>query len=204
MVQTGYCRIVPCRAYRVRRHVGQQVGTGGGAYLVVDDRKRVAFLRQPQHGFGKIAAARAIDPAGAENEMPASGLPDELLTLQLGAPVHTERPGGVGLAPRLVAAAVEHIVGGVVDQPGIAVSGFLRQYAGSQRIDGARAFCFVFGLVHGGVSPGIDDDVRLMPPDAITQAVEVLQVCLLPPKSDQFAQRRQRTLQFPADLAILA
>ena len=115
MVQAGQFRLLPCGAEGVGGNIGQQVRAGRRADLVVDDGETVTLLRQPQHGLGEVAAARAIHPAGAENQVPASRLPDELLAFQLGRAIYAERRGGVCFPPRSVAAAVKHIVGGVMN-----------------------------------------------------------------------------------------
>src|SRR3972149_3488473 len=96
----------------------QQVCAGWRTNLVVDDPEAVALLSQSQHGLGKVATVCAIHPTGTKDQVLASCLPDELITFQLGRSIHAERPGGVCLQPRLVAASVKYIVGGVVNQPG--------------------------------------------------------------------------------------
>ncbi len=49
--------------------------------------------------------------------MPRAGS-HPLLAFELGAAVDAQRAGGVVFAPGLLAAAVEHVIGGVVHQPG--------------------------------------------------------------------------------------
>ncbi|MNN67405.1 hypothetical protein D3C81_1830380 [compost metagenome] len=55
-----------------RRHVGNQICAGRSANLVGDDAQGVSILGQAQHGLGKIIAASAIDPAGAEDQVLAA------------------------------------------------------------------------------------------------------------------------------------
>ncbi|MNG08056.1 hypothetical protein D3C84_913880 [compost metagenome] len=66
-----------------------------------------------------------------------------------------------------------------------------------------------FGLVHGGIGRGVDDNIRLQLANGVAQALEVGEVAAqaivaMAVGGDQFAQWRQRALQFPADLAVLA
>lgn len=60
------------RANSVGGYLRQQIGTGGRADLVVDDGKAISLLSQPQHGFGKVAATRSINPTGAKDEVLAA------------------------------------------------------------------------------------------------------------------------------------
>ena len=61
--------------------VGQQVGSGGRADLVGYHGQAFAFLGQAQHGLGEVAAARAIDTTGAQNQVRHTGGGDSLAYL---------------------------------------------------------------------------------------------------------------------------
>ena len=87
-----------------------------GAPLVVDDGEAFALLRQAQHGLAKLPP-RGVDPAGAQDEVLGAGLLDELFAFELGAAVHAQGRG-VSVSTQGGAAAVEHVVGAVVHQPG--------------------------------------------------------------------------------------
>ena len=68
---------------RLGGHVGQQLGAGGRADLVVDHGERLALGGQAQHGAGEVAAARRIDPAGAQDQVAAAAGADRLLAGEL-------------------------------------------------------------------------------------------------------------------------
>ena len=121
----------------VRRDISQQLSTSGRAPLVINHGKAFTLLCQAQHGLGKISAACRINPAGSENQVPAAMDCNQLLTFELGLAIDVERRRYVGFQPRLAAAAVKHLVGGVMHQPSAELIRFLSQYAGGQGIDGA-------------------------------------------------------------------
>src|SRR5660398_108743 len=116
--------------------IRQSIRTGRGANLIVDDCKAVSLLRQSQHNLSKVTATRSINPAGTEYQVRAIRFADGVLAFQLGFPVNTQRAGGISFHPRLIAAAVKHIVGRVMNQPRPTTLGFLRQYAWSECVDG--------------------------------------------------------------------
>ena len=139
--------------------IGQQLGAGRRTPLVIDHRQALALLGQAQHGFGEVAAARGIDPAGAQNQVLAARLPNELLAFELGGAIHGQRCGCVVFHPGPLAAAVEHIVGAVVHQPGAQACGFFGQHAGGGGVEQACQLGFALGLVHSGVGGGVHDDL---------------------------------------------
>ena len=47
--------------------VGQVVGEGRAAELVVDDAQQRSLAAQPQHGLDEIGTFDAVDPRGAED-----------------------------------------------------------------------------------------------------------------------------------------
>jgi len=118
MVESGILRVLHNLANGVGRDIGDQLGAGGGAELVVDHRQALALLRQAQHGLGKVAAARGVHPAGPENQVSAASGLDALLAFELGLAIDAQRRGRVAFLPGPAAAAVKNIVGGVMHQPG--------------------------------------------------------------------------------------
>ena len=84
-------RRAPRRA-GVRGDVGQQVGAGGRADLVVDHRQRVALVRASRSiVLAKLPPRARVDPAGAKDQVPAAARADQLLAFELGAAVDAER-----------------------------------------------------------------------------------------------------------------
>jgi len=193
----------------VRADVGDQLGTGGRAPLVVDHGQARLLARQAQHGAGKVAAARGVDPAGAQDQVATGAAQDGLLALQLGLAVDVQRAGGVVLGPGPLALAVKHIVGAVVHQQRAAGGGLARQHGRRVGVDAARQFGLAFGAVDGGVGGGVDDDVGAQLAHRGGQAVGFAQVAAQAGRAaaiqrHQLAQRRQTALQLPAELAVLA
>ena len=105
--------------------------------------------------------------------------------------------------------AVEHVVGAVVQQQRAARRRFARQHGGGFGVDALGGWRVGFGLVDGGVGGGVDDQPRPERAHGGGQAVEVGQVATQAVlagavQRHQCAQRRQRALQLPAHLAVLA
>ena len=201
----------------VRAHIRNQLGAGGGAELVIDHAQALALLRQPQHGFGEVAAARGIDPTGAKNQMLAPSGDDGRLPGQLAVAIDVERADWVALAPRLVAAAAEHVVGAVVQQPGPALVRQLRQQTRGFGVDALRQRGLALGFVNCGVGGGVDDHLRAQLLHGARQAGQVGQVAAqgrglgvsrvgagVAIERNELAQRGQAALQLPTDLAVFA
>ena len=192
----------------VRGDVGQQVGTGGCAPLVVDDGQALALLCQAQHGLGEVAAARGVDPAGAQDQVLATRLLDALLAFQLGAAVDAERCRRIGFHPGAGSAAIKHVVGAVVHQPGAQARRLLGQHARRSGVEGAGELGLAFGFVHGGVGGGIDDDVGAQRAHGVGKACGVAEVAAVlgavKVECGDLAQHREAALQLPADLATFA
>jgi uncharacterized protein YfiM (DUF2279 family) len=108
----------------------------------------------------------------------------------------------------LVAAAVEDIVGAVVQQPAAQRGHGAGQRPGGQRVDGVGGFGVALGLVDGGVGTGIDHDVGPQRQDGGGQFVGPVQVTtaagagVAAGQHHQLADRREGSAQLPADLAI--
>jgi len=144
----------------VGRHVGDQLGAGGGAHLVVDHLKGVTLAHQPGHGGQEVAAAGGIDPTGAKYQVPTATVLDTAFTGELAGPVVIHRPGRVGLLPGSIAAAVEHVIGGVVHQQGAQRLDYLCQHAGGVSVDTAGQVVLFLGAVYGNVGGRIDDQLQ--------------------------------------------
>lgn len=84
---------------------------GGGTVLVVYYADFVFFLKQSAHREVKVFASRAVDPAGAENQVFAAGVLDVDVSGEFGFSVDVERVGLVVFRPRLFFCAVEYVVG---------------------------------------------------------------------------------------------
>ncbi len=91
----------------------------GWPLLVVDHVQGLPLGGELQHGGDEVAAVLAVEPGGADD---APGLrqqlPHGLLADQLAAPIGVQRVGGGVLGVGGGAVAVQHVVGGDVQQPG--------------------------------------------------------------------------------------
>jgi len=217
VVGAGFGSASEHQGHGVGADVGDQLGAGGGAALVIDHAQALALLRQAQHGFGEVGAAGGIDPAGAKDQVPTPGGEDRPLPRQLAVAIDVERAGRAALGPRQVAAAVEHVVGAVVHQPSPALVRQLRQQARCVGVDALRQRRLALGFVDCGVGGGVDDHLRTQLLHRARQRFEVGQIAAQPRRvrverirarvaveGDEFAQRRQAALQLPAHLAVFA
>ena len=145
------------------RGAGELDGGSGAADLIVDDGEAIAFARQAKHGEKKVVAVRAVDPTGAEDEKFAADVFDGLLAGELAGAVDVERIGRVGLDPwrrfGLGFAAVENVVGGVVDEKGVAPEGFFGEDARRLLVDGVGKIALGLGAIDGGVGGGVENDI---------------------------------------------
>ncbi|MNT40921.1 hypothetical protein D3C72_1772650 [compost metagenome] len=168
----------------------------------------VSLLRKAQHGFGKVAAARRIHPAGTEDKVLGTALGNRLLAFQLGLAIDRQRAGGIALLPRRGTAAVKYIVGAVVHQPSAQGLGLARQHAHRFGIDSAGGVHVALRLVDGGIGRSIHDDVGLNHPHGFGQRIRLQQIATqraaVAIERDQLAQGLQAALQLPTDLAVLA
>lgn len=120
---------------------------------------------QPQHQLDEIAA-RGAQPAGAEN---ARGAYDQRVQVglgvqfaaELGDGIGAQRMGGVLLGVGAAGPAVEDVIGGEVDQPGIQLPAGQRHIAHGQGVHLESGQRLAFGHVHHVVSRRIDDHLRI-------------------------------------------
>ena len=186
--------------------IGQQLGTGGCAPLVVDDGQALALTGQAQHGFGKVMAPCGIHPAGAQNQMLATRRLDGLLPLPLGLAIDRQRCRRIGLCPGAAAAAIEHIVCAVVNQPSAQAGRLQGNLPWRGGVEHARALGLTLGLVHGRVRRRIDNHIRLQRPHRGQHALGVGKIAAVlravPIDRRYLAQHGQAALQLPAHLAV--
>lgn len=84
------------------------------------------------------------------------------------------------------------------------LSGLFAEDAGGNSVDGFSQFWFGFGLVSGGMGGRIDDDVRADPLDELADGFRFGQVAVGFVHGNDVAEQGQGTLEFEADLAMLA
>ena len=102
---------------------------------------------------------RAVDPTGAKDEIFAADVFDGLFAGQLAGAIDIEWIGRVGFDPRLRLAAVKDVVGGVVNEKGVALAGFFGENARRLLVDGVGEIALGFGAIDGGVGGGVENEI---------------------------------------------
>src|SRR4029450_8120227 len=118
--------------------VGQVGRVGRAAHLVVDHPEGVALAGQAQDGGDEVAAPDPVHPGGPDHVGAVPDLAHGLLAGQLGPAVDAGRGRLVVLAvavgPPVGGGAVEHVVGGQVDQLGVDLAAGQGQVAGADAV----------------------------------------------------------------------
>src|SRR5699024_10913881 len=126
-------------------------------------------------GLDKVFAVVAVQPGGADDEVPVAEPLDVLLPHQLGGAVGADGPGQAGLV--LGHAAVlpprKDVVGGRVHQPRAHLLGGLGQVAGAQGVGLVGGVVVCLAAVHVGVGGAVDDDVGLVAADEVIHRLVV-------------------------------
>ena len=170
----------------------------------------LALRGEPQHRLGEVAAARAVDPARAQDQVPAAAGADRLFAFELGAAVDVERAGAARprrAARRRCRRTRSRCCSGPARRRSAAASRASAPAASALIVRASVGLAL--GLVDGGVGGGIDDHVRphrahrrgerIGPREVAASGSRLGEV-----ERDHLAERRQRALQLPADLAVLA
>ena len=155
--------------------------------------------------LAKLPPRARVHPAGAQDEVLGARLLDELFAFQLGAAVHAQG-AGVSVSTQGRAAAVEHVVGAVVHQPGAQGGGLaparrgggVEQAASSGSLSAlSTAVCAAaLTMTSGAGAHGGGNAFRL----AKSPQWSVLSWSV----QRHVTQHGQAALQLPADLAVLA
>ena len=143
-----------------------------------------------------------VHPCRAQDEVARVGRAHRRLAIRLGAAVHAERRDRIVLRVSAFLAAVEHVVGGQVQDRRAGRRGGMGEHARALRIGGSSARRLAFGPVHGGVGGGVDDEARGRRRDEGGDGVGVGDVglgALDAPRG--YAPRRRQRHQLLPDLA---
>ncbi len=100
------------------------------------------------------------EPGGAHDDAVGAAFGDQPFAEQFGAPVGASRPGRIVLAVGAIERAVEHVIGGQLQQRRADPVGGFRHVAGPFAVDGDGHALLRLCLVDGGVGSGIDHHVR--------------------------------------------
>lgn len=80
------------------RDVGDEVRAGGGAELVVDDAQDITAPGQLKYRAEEVAAARGVDPGGANDQCARAGGGHRLIAGELAPAVGGESGAGVSVS----------------------------------------------------------------------------------------------------------
>ena len=139
------------------RRGGEVADVGRRPPLVVDDSDLVPLLAEPQHRADEVVAGRAEEPRGADD--PRS-LARGRLAVELRPSVGGLRVRPVRLDVRLLRAAIEDVVGRVVDERR-AEGGDVRRPA---HVDGGGGLRIGLGAVDVRPRGGVEGDVGRLEP----------------------------------------
>ena len=173
---------------RVRGEAGEVLGPGGRAVLVGDDADLFALAGEAKDGEQEVFAARAVNPAGAEDHVRCAGGGQGLLAGKLGGAVDAKRAGGGIFDPGLGAVAREDVVGGKMQHGDAEASGFLPENFGRDGVDGVCLLGLAFRLVDRGVGRRIDDQARGEIADELPKGVGVAEVKVVAGGGDHVAE----------------
>ena len=121
---------------------------------------------------------------------------DRLFTGQFALAVDAKRVSRICFGVRRAFAAVEHVIGGVVDQRDAKRRRFFSQNARGLRVDGERRCFLALSLVDRRISRGVDDQIGTNAPDLLTNLLGLSQIKLIATWNDQLAHCTQALLQF--------
>jgi hypothetical protein len=136
-------------------------GRCGRAELVGDDPELHLFCSKPRDGGQKVVAACPINPRRADNEMWAAGFAHGNLARKFARAVDRQGLGRIVFLPGAVAAAVEHVIGGQMNQWDGTCRGPARNNAWAFGIDRECQLALVFRPIDCRIGGGIDDHIEV-------------------------------------------
>ncbi|MNN21442.1 hypothetical protein D3C81_1347630 [compost metagenome] len=99
----------------MRGGVGDGAAPGRCTELVGNDTELVALLRQTEHGQQKVLSMRAVDPAGAQDQVRDAGCLDRLFAGKLAAAIHIDRASRIGFDVGAIFRPIKDIIGAVMN-----------------------------------------------------------------------------------------
>ena len=186
--------------HHLRRRLGDEARPGGCADLVRHHTQFLALGGQPQHRAQKVVAPRGEDPAGAQDEVIRGDGGDRLFAGELAVAVGVDRTGRIVFFVGAVLAAVEYVVGRVMQQQGAAAPGLLREQPRRDGVDPLGQLGLGLGAINRRVGGGIDDHVGAQRGHCAAQGLGVGKIHVVARPSDDAAEGHQRADEFPAHL----
>ena len=152
----------------------------GRSGLVENDLELRTRGRELKHGLHEVLAELAVEPAGTDDQVPASAFQDSLFALQFCQTVNTGRcPFLVFAARRVVGISAEHVVGADVNQQAARFLHRGRQMADGGSVEQVRQLVIVFCGIHVGIGGAVDDGIDLPAAHHRTDGLRIRDVELL-------------------------
>ena len=186
-----------------RRGLGDHAAPGRGAALVVERAQRPAGGGRVERRAQKVVAARAVDPARAEDQVRDADAAHAGLPRQPALAVDARRPRRIPLVVGGLFHPVEDAARGEVHQAAAEALDLVGDDRGRRAVDRHGQIALLLGAVEVGVGGGVDDDRRPQLADHAADRAGVLQRQLGRVDGRDGAQRRERAAQLPAELPVL-
>ena len=124
--------------------------------LISNHTDLLAGRRQAQHGLDEVSAKAPHDPCRSQHNGPAASSQNGLLTRQFRCPIDRPRAGRVIFLVGPIQKAIEHIVGGIVDEADVLRRTGTRHLAWSVGVKLEGLSLFLLGPVNGCIGCSID------------------------------------------------
>ena len=134
-------------------------GRGRPAALVGDYGYRVTFAAEAQHGGEEIILLATEDPRGAHDHRPVPLFADSHFSGGFRPAIDADRRDRIVLAIRAGFLAVEHIIGGQVNQRTPGLGAAFGNDRGAIAIDREGCLGFALRLIDRGIGGGINDQI---------------------------------------------
>ena len=148
----------------------RQLCTGRRAYLIIDNGKAIAFLSQTQYCFCEIIPRAQRKPSSCERSDSCNpsryGLPRLPAWLYR---IHLNGSDRIRFIRWPVTAAVKHVIGRVMNQPGAQLCGFRASAAGARALMIADTLRLAFRLVHSCIGSRHSRSHRERLPERLAQ-----------------------------------
>ena len=140
----------------------QVTGVCRCTYLVEDNTEGITFLTQANHGLHEIVAESGVQPGSTDNHGTGAICQGMLLTSQLGTTIYRIRASRFGFLIRYMSRAIEHIVGGDLDE--LSLIGFSSscQIAHCISVQLGTEFDILFCLVHRCIGRTVHNHVNVI------------------------------------------
>ena len=105
--------------------------------------------------------------------MAGAGVLNRLLAGQLAGAINAERRRSIVFRPRLLLAAVENVIRGVMDEERVTLGGFFGENARSEGIDGVSQRHLRLSAIDGSVGGGVENDIGRGAADEVARLIGI-------------------------------